>query len=109
MLAVLPNNPSLIHIAKNRSKLKEKRDRLLDKLAMTGKIDALTLELSKAEEIFIAAKRRRRSSATGWRKAIVLITRSSISLSSAFNSSSFFIIYSASSESFFVIALKVVQ
>lgn len=51
MLAVLPNNPSLIHIAKNRSKLKEKRDRLLDKLAMTGKIDALTLELSKAEEI----------------------------------------------------------
>lgn len=51
MLAVLPNNPSLIHIAKNRNRLKEKRDRLLEKLAMNGKIDTLTLELSKAEEI----------------------------------------------------------
>jgi penicillin-binding protein 1C len=51
LLAVLPNNPSLIHLGKNRIRLKEKRDRLLQRLTDTGKIDALTLELSKAEEI----------------------------------------------------------
>ena len=42
LLAVLPNAPSLIHPGKNRNQLKEKRDRLLDKLVATGKIDAFT-------------------------------------------------------------------
>jgi len=51
LLAVLPNNPSLIHLGKNRVKLKEKRDRLLERLHHIGKIDELTLELSKSEPI----------------------------------------------------------
>ena len=37
LLAVLPNAPSLIHPGKNRDQLKEKRDRLLDKLVAHGK------------------------------------------------------------------------
>lgn len=49
MLAVLPNNPSLIHLGKNRSRLKVKRDHLLDRLNKAGKFDAITLELAKAE------------------------------------------------------------
>ncbi|HTH54462.1 MAG TPA: penicillin-binding protein 1C [Cyclobacteriaceae bacterium] len=51
LLAVLPNNPSLIHLGKNRTKLKEKRDRLLEKLQQTGRMDALTLALAKSEPI----------------------------------------------------------
>ncbi len=51
LLAVLPNNPSLIHLGKNRLLLKEKRDRLLTKLAAAGKIDLLALQLAKAEPI----------------------------------------------------------
>src|SRR5688572_26575924 len=39
LLAVLPNAPSLIHPGKNRNLLKEKRDRLLDKMVAQGKID----------------------------------------------------------------------
>jgi len=51
LLAVLPNNPSLVHLGKNRNRLKEKRDRLLEKLAKEGHIDALTLSLAKAESV----------------------------------------------------------
>lgn len=51
MLAVLPNAPSLIHPGKNRSLLKQKRDRLLDKLHQNGSIDELTLSLAKEEPI----------------------------------------------------------
>ena len=51
LLAVLPNAPSLIHPGKNRNLLKEKRDRLLDKLVATGKIDAFTGALAKDESI----------------------------------------------------------
>ncbi|GHN01068.1 penicillin-binding protein 1C [Cytophagales bacterium WSM2-2] len=51
LLAVLPNNPSLVHLGKNRGRLKQKRDRLLDKLAQQGKIDALSLSLAKAEQV----------------------------------------------------------
>ena len=51
LLAVLPNAPSLIHPGKNRVLLKEKRDRLLDKLVATGKIDAFTGALAKDESI----------------------------------------------------------
>jgi penicillin-binding protein 1C len=51
LLAVLPNNPSLIHLGKNRSRLKEKRDRLLTRLSQEGKLDLLALDLAKAEPI----------------------------------------------------------
>ena len=51
MLAVLPNNPSLIHLGKNRNLLKEKRDRLLNRLKDAGELDELTLKLAMAESI----------------------------------------------------------
>jgi penicillin-binding protein 1C len=51
LLAVLPNNPSLIHLGKNRIRLKEKRDRLLTRLSEAGKFDSLALDLAKAEPI----------------------------------------------------------
>jgi penicillin-binding protein 1C len=51
LLAVLPNSPSLIHPGKNREQLKRKRDRLLDKLQASGKIDAFTCSLAKEEPI----------------------------------------------------------
>ncbi|HEV8511981.1 MAG TPA: penicillin-binding protein 1C, partial [Cyclobacteriaceae bacterium] len=51
LLAVLPNNPSLIHLGKNRASLKIKRDHLLTKLARAGKMDSLALQLAKAEPI----------------------------------------------------------
>jgi penicillin-binding protein 1C len=51
LLAVLPNNPSLIHLGKNRIRLKEKRDRLLTRLSQNGKFDSLALDLAKAEPI----------------------------------------------------------
>ena len=51
MLAVLPNSPSLIHLSKNRARLKTKRDRLLDLLCKNGKIDSLTCALAKLEEL----------------------------------------------------------
>jgi len=51
LLAVLPNSPSLLHPGKNRSMLKAKRDRLLDKLKDSGRIDAFTCSLSKGEPL----------------------------------------------------------
>ncbi len=51
LLAVLPNNPSLIHLGKNRQKLIEKRNRLLDRLSRSGKFDELSLELAKSEPL----------------------------------------------------------
>ena len=51
LLAVLPNSPTLIHPGKNRSLLKDKRNRLLDKLFERGKLDSLTCLLAKAEPI----------------------------------------------------------
>jgi penicillin-binding protein 1C len=51
LLAVLPNNPSLIHPGKNREILKAKRDRLLTRLMQSGKMDSTTLELSISELI----------------------------------------------------------
>jgi len=51
LLAVLPNNPSLIHLGKNRSKLKEKRDRLLTRLSQAGKLDETSLGLAMSELI----------------------------------------------------------
>ncbi|MBX2901509.1 MAG: penicillin-binding protein 1C [Cyclobacteriaceae bacterium] len=51
LLAVLPNNPALIHPGKNRAALKQKRDRLLGRLLQAQAIDSLTYKLSIAEAI----------------------------------------------------------
>jgi len=51
LLAVLPNNPSLLHPGKNRARLKEKRDRFLDRLMNAGKIDGLSRDLAQSESI----------------------------------------------------------
>ncbi len=50
-LAVLPNSPALIHIGKNRSALKLKRDKLLKKLYKRKIIDYETYQLSVDESI----------------------------------------------------------
>ncbi len=51
MLAVLPNNPALVHPGKNRARLLEKRNRLLDRMEEQGVLDSLTCTLSKAEPL----------------------------------------------------------
>jgi penicillin-binding protein 1C len=51
MLAVLPNNPSLIHLARNREKLRQKRDALLRKLLENNVIDPVGYELALSEAI----------------------------------------------------------
>lgn len=51
MLAVLPNNPSLIHPGRNRQVLINKRDRLLARLMRAGEIDSLTCALAVLEPI----------------------------------------------------------
>lgn len=51
LLAVLPNNPSLLRPGKNQQKLKEKRDRLLRRLADAGHLDAMSLALAMDEPI----------------------------------------------------------
>ncbi len=48
-LAVLPNNPALVHPGRNRDQLLEKRNRLLTKLYESGKIDSLTCVLAMRE------------------------------------------------------------
>ncbi|MDX1670732.1 MAG: penicillin-binding protein 1C [Balneolaceae bacterium] len=50
-LAVLPNSPAIIHPDRNRSKLKRKRDRLLDRLHLSHAIDSLTTALAKSEPL----------------------------------------------------------
>jgi penicillin-binding protein 1C len=50
-LAVLPNSPSLIHLAKGRDALLAKRDRLLKLLLDDGKIDPSAYELALAEPL----------------------------------------------------------
>lgn len=51
MLAVLPNSPSLIHPGKNRTVLKRKRNRLLNKLHELGVVDEMSCELAKHEPL----------------------------------------------------------
>lgn len=51
LLAVLPNAPSLIHPGKNRERLLEKRNHLLDKLCEAGRIDACECSLAKEETL----------------------------------------------------------
>lgn len=50
-LAVLPNAPSLIYPGKNQEKLKDKRDRLLQRLVDAGIIDQTTCDLSVQEPL----------------------------------------------------------
>ena len=51
MLAVLPNAPALIHPGRNRERLLEKRNSLLDKLMANGIIDDIECELAKDEPL----------------------------------------------------------
>jgi len=50
-LAVLPNAPSMMHLAKNRPALKEKRDRLLNYLRDNGDIDEIDYDLAISENL----------------------------------------------------------
>lgn len=51
MLAVLPNSPALIHPGRNRERLLQKRNFLLDKLLENGTIDEIECELAKDEPL----------------------------------------------------------
>lgn len=51
LLAVLPNNPALVHPGRNRQRLQTVRDRLLHKLHHAGAIDALALRLALLEPL----------------------------------------------------------
>lgn len=50
-LAVLPNNPALIHLSRNRHALMQKRNSLLQRLCDNGVISAETCQLSQAEPL----------------------------------------------------------
>ncbi len=50
-LAVLPNAPSLVHPGKNRQLLVDKRNRLLDKLVLAGKLSTGDAALAKLEDL----------------------------------------------------------
>ncbi len=50
-LAVLPNNPALVHLKRNRERLRNKRDFVLRKLHAAGDLSALDLELALAEPL----------------------------------------------------------
>jgi penicillin-binding protein 1C len=50
-LAVLPNNPALVHVARNRSTLRQKRDQLLRRLGAAGAMTPLDLDLALAEPL----------------------------------------------------------
>ncbi len=51
LLAVLPNSPALIHPGRNRNRLLEKRNFLLNKMYQAGLMDSLTCELARAENL----------------------------------------------------------
>jgi len=50
-LAVLPNQPGLVHLKRNRARLQSKRDGLLRQLAEQGELSELDLKLSLAEPL----------------------------------------------------------
>jgi len=50
-LAVLPNNPALVHLARNRDRLQSKRDSLLQRLHEAGDLTALDLDLALSEPL----------------------------------------------------------
>lgn len=51
LLAILPNSPGAMHVEKNREKLVEKRNKLLDKLYEKNKLTIEQLELAKREPL----------------------------------------------------------
>ena len=51
MLAVLPNNPALVHPGRNRDRLLEKRNTLLEKMQQQGLLDELSVKLAKQEPL----------------------------------------------------------
>lgn len=51
MLAVLPNAPALMHPGRNRQALRDKRDRLLQRLLDAGMLDSLTYSLAIIEAL----------------------------------------------------------
>lgn len=51
LLAILPNQPSLLYPGKRNERLKAKRDRLLDRIYAAGYMDQTSLALSKAEPL----------------------------------------------------------
>ncbi|MBT33780.1 MAG: penicillin-binding protein 1C [Thalassobius sp.] len=51
LLAVLPNQPSLLFPGKNEERLLKKRNRLIEKLFDEGYLDSLTSELAKSEPL----------------------------------------------------------
>jgi len=50
-LAVLPNNPALVHLARNRERLRAKRDFVLHRLHEAGDLTALDLDLALSEPL----------------------------------------------------------
>ncbi|HFC01065.1 MAG TPA: penicillin-binding protein 1C, partial [Phaeodactylibacter sp.] len=50
-LAVLPNSPALIHPGKNRTQLKDKRNRLIDRLLKRNVLNKTTADLAKEEPL----------------------------------------------------------
>ncbi len=50
-LAILPNNPGMIHLGRNRAALQQKRNRLLMRLARAGYLDSLALPLALQEAV----------------------------------------------------------
>jgi penicillin-binding protein 1C len=50
-LAVLPNDPALVHLKRNRDRLRAKRDFLLRRLHAAGDLSALDLELALREPL----------------------------------------------------------
>ncbi|MCB0639704.1 MAG: penicillin-binding protein 1C [Lewinella sp.] len=50
-LAVLPNSPALIHPGRNQDALRQKRDRLLDRLLADGQLDSTSCRLAQMEPL----------------------------------------------------------
>jgi penicillin-binding protein 1C len=50
-LAVLPNNPALVHLKRNRERLRARRDFVLRRLREAGDLSALDLELALTEPL----------------------------------------------------------
>ncbi|MGB9747356.1 MAG: penicillin-binding protein 1C [Bacteroidales bacterium] len=51
LLAILPNTPATVFPGRREKLLRDKRDRLLEKLYRNGEMDSLSLVLAKSEEI----------------------------------------------------------
>ncbi len=50
-LAVLPNNPALVHVTRNRDRLRGKRDELLRRMGADGVLNAMDLDLALSEPL----------------------------------------------------------